>query len=247
MDRSLITKARTSVYLPAKCQGLEVRGRRGSCTAPCKPDSPTGRASPLRGRVKQIRPGRQGEDFLNLSHPDNPRGCTKAAGVPTGRVLPKLHSLRVCMGGVGVSGGSDSTGNSLTQGDHSPPLLGAAGKASLAYPLPHSPLGPTHRAGHKEGRLHLGTRPRRAFQLPGKLSGATPRAEQILLEGVWTDVGATVTSRVTAGLAVAKCLGSSAPPPGIMLLQTEPGKPTGQPRLETGWRTKTQPCFLLPP
>lgn len=184
---------------PPKRQGPEVRGRRGSCTAPCKPDSPTGRAAPLRGRVKQNRTGQQGEDFLSLSHPDNPRGCTKAAGVLTGRVLPELHLLRVCRGGVGISGGSDSMGNPLTQGDHSRPLLGAAGKAGLAYPLPHSPLGPTHRASHKEGCLHLGTHPGRDFQLPGKLSGATPRAEQILLEGVWTDVGATVISRVTAG------------------------------------------------
>lgn len=127
---------------PPKRQGPEVRGRRGSCTAPCKPDSPTGSAAPLRGRVKQNRTGQQGEDFLSLSHPDNPRGRTKAAGVLTGRVLPELHLLRVCRGGVGISGGSDSMGNPLTQGDHSRPLLGAAGKAGLAYPLPHSPWGP---------------------------------------------------------------------------------------------------------
>lgn len=96
-------------------------------------------------------------------------------------------------------GGSDSVGNPLTQGDHSPALPGAAGKAGLAYPLPQAPPGPTHRASHKEGYPHLGTGPRRAFQLPGKLSRAMPRAKQILLEGVWTDVDATVISRVMAG------------------------------------------------
>lgn len=33
-------------------------------------------------------------------------------------------------------------GNPLTQGDHSPALPGAAGKAGLAYPLPLAPQGP---------------------------------------------------------------------------------------------------------
>lgn len=53
----------------------------------------------------------------------------------------------------GASGGSDSTGGPLTRGEHSPALLGAAGKVGLASLLPHAPQRPptepaTRRANH---------------------------------------------------------------------------------------------------
>lgn len=59
--------------------------------------------------------GQQGEDFLNLSNPDNPWGCTKGAGVSTGRVLPEIElrgggglgmDLGVVVGGMCIPAGT---------------------------------------------------------------------------------------------------------------------------------------------
>lgn len=85
--------------------------------------------SPPQGRVEQGSTRQQGEDFLNLSNPDNLWGYTKGVSVSTGRVLPEteLRGVLASTWGSGgkdehISGSSDSIGNPLTQ-CHPSPLL----------------------------------------------------------------------------------------------------------------------------
>lgn len=100
-----------------------------------------------------------------------------------------------------------------------------------------------HPQSCKGGHLHLGAGPGRAFQPPARLSGPMPRAGQTCLEGVWTDVCATAPSRARAGVAVAACLGSTAPSTGTILLQSEPETPGDSPDWEL---VREQNPALLP-
>lgn len=100
-----------------------------------------------------------------------------------------------------------------------------------------------HPQSCKGGHLHLGAGPGRAFQPPARLSGPMPRAGQTRLEGVWTDVCATAPSRARAGVAVAACLGSTAPSTGTILLQSEPETPGDSPDWEL---VREQNPALLP-